>query len=71
MQIGLKAGGFNQAFQGIVTLYRERVALVGWLMILCGVLVPSPSVPSFINTQTKQPTAHHFFYSHELITHLN
>lgn len=68
MLIGLKAGGFNQAFQGIVTLYRERVALVGWLMILCGVLVSSPSVPPFSILKPNNPLPTTFFivmsYSH-------
>lgn len=37
-----------KAFQGLVTLYGKRNALVGWLMIMCGVLVPLPSVLSVV-----------------------
>lgn len=40
----LRAVGSKQDFQGIVVHYREWDALVGSLMIICGLLVPLPSV---------------------------
>lgn len=42
-----------KAFQGLVTLYGKQKAPVGWLMIMCGALVPLPSVLSVIESVPK------------------
>lgn len=61
------AGNKSQSVQGVVTLYGERDPPVGWLAIMCGLLVPSVGV----GTQELQSPLHPHFMGEPYIEYSN